>query len=160
MAIDRADLVQQVLGLRTELYRSLRPAREWLEIDLTTSQLKVLFLLYSAECASMGQLAASLAVTLSTVTGIVDRLVEHQMVVREEGPQELPLVGCRLTHGGGAYAERLNHAGNSRLGEVLDRLSLAELRCVVDGLQFLTNAAREEAAESASSSLANDLPRR
>ena len=90
MAVDRTDLVQQVLGLRTELYRSLRPAREWLEIDLTTSQLKVLFLLYSAECASMGQLAASLAVTLSTVTGIVDRLVEHQMVVREEDPTRPP----------------------------------------------------------------------
>ena len=44
----------------------------------------------------MGQLAASLAVTLSTVTGIVDRLVEHQMVVREEDPHDRRLVVCRL----------------------------------------------------------------
>jgi DNA-binding MarR family transcriptional regulator len=160
MAAERADLVQQVLGLRTELYRSLRPAREWLEIDLTTSQLKVLFLLYSAESASMGQLAASLGVTLSTVTGIVDRLVEHQMVMREEDPHDRRLVVCRLTPEGAALAARLNHAGNSRLGEVLERLSLAELRCVVDGLQMLTNAVRAESApEGASSSLAA-VPRR
>jgi len=161
MAVDRLDLVQQVLGLRTELYRSLRPAREWLEIDLTTSQLKVLFLLYSADCASMGQLAASLAVTLSTVTGIVDRLVEHQMVMREEDPSDRRLVVCRLTRDGAAIAERLNHAGNSRLAEVLDRLSIAELRCVVDGLQLLTNAVHEETAQGmAPAPLTADLPRR
>src|SRR5438067_2269035 len=123
MAVDRAHLVQQVLELRSELYRSLRPAREWLEIDLTTSQLKVLFLLYSAGSASMGQLAASLGVTLSTVTGIVDRLVEHGMVVREEDPHDRRLVVCRLTSEGAAIAERLYHAGNSRLRAVLDRLS-------------------------------------
>ena len=147
MAVDRVQLVEQVLGLRSELYRSLRPAREWLEVDLTMSQLKVLFLLYSAECASMGQLAASLGVTLSTVTGIVDRLVEHRMVLRDEDPHDRRLVVCRLTREGAAVAERLNHAGNTRLRAVLNRLSLAELHCVVDGLQLLTNAVHAEAAE-------------
>jgi DNA-binding MarR family transcriptional regulator len=147
MALDRAQLMEQVLDLRSELYRSLRPAREWLEIDLTTSQLKVLFLLYAAGSASMGQLAASLGVTLSTVTGIVDRLVEHRMVVREEDPHDRRLVVCRLTSDGAGIAERLNDAGNSRLAAVLDRLSLAELRCVVDGLQLLTKAVRAEVAQ-------------
>jgi DNA-binding MarR family transcriptional regulator len=146
MATDRVGLMEQVLGLRSELYRSLRPAREWLEIDLTTSQLKVLFLLYSAESASMGRLAASLGVTLSTVTGIVDRLVEHGMVIREEDPHDRRLVVCRATDQGVAVAERLNDAGNSRLRAVLDRLSLAELRCVVEGLQLLTDAVHAEAA--------------
>lgn len=149
MAVDRARLIEQVLGLRSELYRSLRPAREWLEIDFTTSQLKVLFLLYSAESASMGRLAASLGVTLSTVTGIVDRLVEHGMVLREEDPHDRRLVVCRPTREGAAVAERLNHAGNSRLRAVLDRLSQAQLRCVVDGLQLLTDAVHAEAAADA-----------
>ena len=146
MALDRAQLMEQVLGLRSELFRSLRPAREWLEIDLTTSQLKVLFILYSAECASMGQLAGSLGVTLSTVTGIVDRLVEHGMVVRQEDPHDRRLVVCRLTRDGAAIAERLNDAGNHRLAAVLGRLSLAQLRVVVDGLVLLTEAVRAEVA--------------
>ncbi len=145
MTADRDPLVERVLSLRSDLYRSLRPAREWLEIDLTTSQLKVLFLLYSADSASMGQLAASLGVTLSTVTGIVDRLVEHGMVLREEDPHDRRLVVCRLTPDGAAVAARLIDAGNSRLREVLDRLSLAELRCVAEGLQLLTDAVRAEA---------------
>src|SRR5581483_11008116 len=144
MTADRAHLVEQALSLRSDLYRSLRPAREWLEIDLTTSQLKVLFLLYSADSASMGQLAASLGVTLSTVTGIVDRLVEHGMVLREEDPHDRRLVVCRLTPDGATVAARLIEAGNTRLREVLDRLSVAELRCVVEGLQLLTDAVRVE----------------
>src|SRR5919199_2353532 len=138
MRDERWELTRQILDLQTALYRSLRPAREWLEVDLTMPQLKVLFLLYSAGSASMGQLAASLGVTLSTVTGIVDRLVEHAMVVREEDPHDRRLVVCRLTSEGAAIAERLNHAGNSRLAAVLGRLSLDQLRCVVDGLQLLT----------------------
>src|SRR4051812_31139537 len=83
---EHARLVRQVLDLRADLLRSLRPARAWLHVDLTMSQVKVLFVLFSDGGASMGQLAASLGVTLSTVTGIVDRLVEHGLVQREENP--------------------------------------------------------------------------
>ncbi|HEY7060119.1 MAG TPA: MarR family transcriptional regulator [Chloroflexota bacterium] len=160
MADNRAELLQQVFDLRSELYRSLRPAREWLEIDLTTSQLKVLFLLFSTDSASMGRLAASLGVTLSTVTGIVDRLVEHGMVVREEDPHDRRLVVCRLTPRGVALAERLNHAGNTRLREVLSRLSVDQLRCVADGLQMLTEAVRAQAAEEQHHDIVNGATQR
>ena len=97
MAIDRTDLVQQVLGLRTELYGSLRRAAMARNRSDDVFTLKVLFLLYSAECASMGQLAASLAVTLSTVTGIVDRPVTPDGGARG-GPHDRRLVVSRLTH--------------------------------------------------------------
>ena len=106
MAVDRTDLVQQVLGLRTELYRSLRPAREWLEIDLTTSQLKVLFLLYSAECASMGQLAASLAGKMLAhhpeAVEVVVRVHRFESVSMDEfrsgsRPKQTPVYEARFT---------------------------------------------------------------
>src|SRR5215212_2293842 len=101
-------LVQQVLELQTRLFRSMRPAREWLEVDLTMPQLKVLFLLYAEDGASMGRLASALGVTLSTVTGIVDRLVEHAMVQRQEDPQDRRLVVCRLTPRAVTTVERLH----------------------------------------------------
>lgn len=142
---DRSQLIQQVLDLQAELYRSLRPAREWLEVDLTMSQLKVLFLLYPAERASMGQLAGSLGVTLSTVTGIVDRLVDHRLVLREEDSHDRRLVLCRLTEDGHATAERLHQAGRSRLSALLDHLPAADLRCIRDGWQVLTEEATRQA---------------
>ncbi len=142
---ERSRLVQEVLDRQAELYRSLRPAREWLEVDLTMSQVKILFLLYSEGPASMGQLAASLGVTLPTVTGIIDRLVEHGLVLREEHPHDRRLVVSRLTPRGSATAERLHQAGRTRLASVLDSLSVDELQQVVTGLQVLCRAVQRRA---------------
>jgi DNA-binding MarR family transcriptional regulator len=145
MGGERSRLVQEVLDRQAELYRSLRPAREWLEVDLTMSQVKVLFLLYSEGPASMGQLAASLGVTLPTVTGIIDRLVEHGLVQREEHPHDRRLVVSRLTPRGSATAERLHQAGRTRLASVLDSLSVDELQQMVAGLQVLCRAVQRQA---------------
>jgi len=143
MRDDRWELIRQILDLQTDLYRSLRPAREWLEVDLTMPQTKVLFLLYSDGVARMGQLASSLGVTLSTVTGIVDRLVEQGMVQRQEHPQDRRLVVCRLTNRGSDTVERLHQAGRGRMAELLDGLSVEDLRKVVAGLVVLSAAASD-----------------
>ncbi len=150
MVDERVALTRRVLDLQLDMYRSLRPAREWLEVDLTMPQLKVLFLLYWEQAASMSKLASSLGVTLSTVTGIVDRLVEHTLVQRQEDPQDRRLVLCRLTDKGAATVDRLNQAGRDRLASVLEELSLSDLRTVAEGLNILTRAVRRERA-------ANDL---
>jgi DNA-binding MarR family transcriptional regulator len=147
MLEERAELIRQVLDLQTCLYRSLGPAREWLEVELTMPQLKVLFLLYWEGAASMGRLASSLGVTLSTATGIIDRLVEHGVVQREENPHDRRIVVCRLTTQGMETMERLHQAGRSRLASLLDGLSIRDLRTVAAGLDVLSAAARRRAAE-------------
>jgi DNA-binding MarR family transcriptional regulator len=149
MADERAQLLKQVLDLQAELSRLLRPAREWLEVDLTMSQFKVLFLLYTDGSASMGQLAGSLGVTLSTVTGIVDRLVEHGVVQREEHPQDRRLVLCRLTSQGFDTVEGLYEAGRNRFRALVEDLSPSDLRTVVDGLAVLQGAAHRLVAAEA-----------
>jgi DNA-binding MarR family transcriptional regulator len=123
---ERSTLTKRVLDLQTSMFRSVRPAREWLEVDLTMPQLKVLFILYADGDASMGRLASALGVTLPTVTGIVDRLVEHEMVQRQEVPHDRRLVLTRLTPRAVDTVERLHQAGRLRLGSVLDDLSLEE----------------------------------
>ena len=54
---------------------------EFLEIDITMPQAKVLYLLTAGDL-HMSELVARLGVTLPTVSGIVDRLVEHGLVGR------------------------------------------------------------------------------
>jgi DNA-binding MarR family transcriptional regulator len=147
MRDERWELIRQILDLQTDLYRSLRPAREWLEVDLTMPQTKVLFLLYSDGVARMGQLASSLGVTLSTVTGIVDRLVEQDMVQRQEHPQDRRLVVCRLTSRGSETVERLHQAGRGRMADLLGGLSVDDLHKVVAGLAILSTAASESAEQ-------------
>ncbi|HZU04430.1 MAG TPA: MarR family transcriptional regulator [Chloroflexota bacterium] len=149
MADEHEALIQQVLDLQGRLCRLLRPTREWLEVDLTMPQLKVLFLLYAEGGASMSQLASSLGVSLSTVSGIVDRLVEHGMVQREEPPEDRRLVLCHLTSQGSALVERLHQAGRARLAELLAHLSVGELRTILAGLEVLCTAAQREGVDTA-----------
>src|SRR5918911_2652596 len=135
MADERTRLLQQILDLRADFYRSLRPTREWLEVDLTMSQLKVLFLLYAERHASMTRLAEALNVTLATGSGIVDRLVEHGWVRREEDPHDRRIVLCTLTGDGVRVTERLQQAGTSHVARLLEHLSAPELRTVVEALE-------------------------
>lgn len=159
MESDRAGLVHEVLDLQARLYRQLRPAREWLEVDLTMPQFKVLLLLNSLETASMSQLAASLGVTLPTVTGIVDRLVERGLLVREESPHDRRVVVCRLTARGQQMAGRMQAANRSRMAQMVSTLDSAQLRTVIAAFDLLLTAARDEEAGAASEALAGTAAR-
>jgi DNA-binding MarR family transcriptional regulator len=152
MQHERQHLIGQVLDAQAYLYRSLRPAQEWLDLDLTTSQLKVLFVLYADGGASMGQLAGWLGVTLPTVTGIIDRLVEHGLVQRAEDPTDRRVVLSRLTPEGTHAVERLHQAGRARLAELLERVSLADLESFATGLRALCRAAGDQDADSSARS--------
>jgi DNA-binding MarR family transcriptional regulator len=141
---DRERLVQEVLDLQAGLYRYLRPAREWLEIELTMPQFKVLLVLYTESGAPMGRLASLLGVTLSTATGIIDRLVERGLVVRQESPHDRRVVVCRLTAEGLQLAERLQQSGRTRMKALLAALDEAELCTVARALELLLAAAHHE----------------
>jgi DNA-binding MarR family transcriptional regulator len=156
MQDERQLLISQVLDAQAYLYRALRPAQEWLDLDLTTSQLKVLFVLYADGGASMGQLAGWLGVTLPTVTGIVDRLVEHGLVQRAEIPSDRRVVLSRLTPEGTRAVERLHQAGRARLAELLERLSLGDLQTIATGLRALCIAAGDR--EAVASGASDDAP--
>ncbi|HLH27086.1 MAG TPA: MarR family transcriptional regulator [Chloroflexota bacterium] len=143
----RARLTSRVLDLQTDLYRSLRPSREWFEVDLTMSQLKVMLLLSADGSASMSRLAGALGVSLATATGIVDRLVEHGLVRRDQDPHDRRLVLCRPTPRGLALTERLQQAGASSLAPLLRHLSVADLRVVAAGLEILCGAAHQQPSD-------------
>lgn len=147
-AAEREALTKEILDTDRRIYQAIQAGRadEWLRAELTMRQLKVLLLLDSGEtgerhAASMSHLAAALHVTLPTVTGIVDRLVEHGFVRREEDPSDRRLVVVRLTPAGGDLLDRLRASGRSDLAAALDRLTVDELRIVARGLDLLLTAA-------------------
>src|SRR5262245_19650787 len=88
MEQERSRLVQHIVELAENLQHIVRPVLPtgWSTVDLTMSQLKVVVLLYSQGPAHMSRLATALGVSLPTATGIVDRLVERGLVMREEYP--------------------------------------------------------------------------
>lgn len=146
MQDDRDRIIEYILAQQARI-RKLHMAwlsEEWLSANLTMQQLKILLILYSGGSSSMGQLAAPLGVKLSTVTGIIDRLVEHDLVKRTEHPHDRRLVIIQLTDTGYELADRLNTAAQMHLSNFLERLTHEELRTMAQAMDIMYKVAMAE----------------
>jgi DNA-binding MarR family transcriptional regulator len=121
----------------------------WVELGLTMTQLRVLFILTGEDGASAGALAERLSVTPSTLTRIVDRLAREGLVRREPDEDDRRLVRHYLSDRGVATVRELERRGRARLNEVLDRLSGAQLERIVLALEDLGEALEAQEASEA-----------
>lgn len=116
---------------------------------LTMPQLRILMLLYRLGDTSGRELAGILHVSLATLSGMVDRLVAHDMVVRTEDPHDRRVRRISLSGDGHAMVEKIFNAGTQLQIRLLNRLSPEELSAVRAGLAAMIRAASEEAGDRA-----------
>ena len=76
----------------------------------------------------MSDLASSLGVTLATATGIVDRLVDRDIVERENSREDRRVVVCRLSAKGHELTDRLFTSGRERARQLLLGLDEGEIK--------------------------------
>jgi DNA-binding MarR family transcriptional regulator len=126
--------------------------------QLTMPQLKILLLLYRMGDTSGRELAGLLGVSLATLSGMVDRLVAHDLVTRAEDPHDRRVRRISLSDNGAATIGKIITAGAAKQGRLLRRLSPAELRTVHDGLQAMVRVAAEDAEEAAREPATNTKP--
>lgn len=101
-SLDR--IVETAIYLNTE---SRRLAREQCaKLGITATQLSVLKLLHTVGDLSLSELSRRIAATNSTVTGIVDRMVAADLVVREQSVADRRVWKIRLAAPGKALANR------------------------------------------------------
>ena len=134
---------------------------EFLEVGMTMSQAKVLYLVASAGEIHMAELPARLGVSLSTVSGLVDRLVDHDLVDRREDPADRRQVIIRPTAGGLAAMDRFHDLNARQLRELLDRVDPADLPQVERAYTVLVEAAASmpDAVRGAGPAAATTAPR-
>ena len=128
--------------------RLLQSAR-WVDIDLSMAQFKTAMLVASTGGLSGRDLAALLGIGRSAVTPLVDRLLQHGYVHREEDPIDRRICWTRPTPAGMALFERVNVASAEQLDALLAKLSPDELELVERALAPLGRAAEELLAEHA-----------
>lgn len=133
---------EQVADQLRRINRLLRASaqEDWTSLSLTRAQLKILVLLLQEGPTTVGHLAASLGVTLPSITATVDRLVQQGLVVREDDPTDRRRVINRLTPAGTALIERLQEGRRTRLITVLEQLSPDELAALSRSLETLEEA--------------------
>ena len=125
-------------------------APEFLEIDITMPQAKLLYLIGAAGELHMSEIVGRLGVSLSTVSGLVDRVVDHGLATRREDPADRRQVVVGLTREGADFIDRFRELNARQMREMLAVLDQTELRQVRSALAALDRAAARLATTSRS----------
>jgi DNA-binding MarR family transcriptional regulator len=116
-------------------------APDLLEVAVTMSQAKVLYLAATSGGMHMSELATRLGVSISTTSGLVERLVEHGLLARHDDPADRRQVVVTITLTGRADLERFRELNAAQLRRLLDRLRDPELDVVERATDLLAAAA-------------------
>ena len=148
--MNQKDGIKRILMLQDELihHRALLDAGPWLELNMSTPQLKALLLISEEEVIRMRELARKLGGSFSNATVLVDRLVERGLVERLMEPQDRRVVLVRATEDGRLLIEHLVTSWRSLTGPLLESLSPEDLETVSKALSILVGAAREGEKEA------------
>ena len=142
-------LLSRVLDIFDEVIRSgpYSVSREWFTLDLTMPQVRVLFLLLQDGQLRMSGLASTLDVSMSSATGLVDRLVDKELISRWPDPEDRRSVLCALTENGREMAQRLLADRRHRWEERLTPMSEDDLERVREAMELVLAATRRATAE-------------
>jgi DNA-binding MarR family transcriptional regulator len=119
----------------------------WLDLNLTIVQLKSLIFIYHMGVCNFKQLADALKVSPPNVTGIIDRMVEQDLVSREDNPQNRRMQMLKVTPRGASILKNLHERGTMRFTGILNSLSLEELAALEKGLSALSRAVEQAEGE-------------
>jgi len=147
----KQELIERILQLGDSLLRQMLPEvpRELLKLDLTMHQLKVVLLLFLNGAARMSVIASSMGVSLATTTGIVDRLVERDMVQRESHPQDRRVVLCRLSDEGEKMVGKLWQSSRQRAIELMDAMDEPKLELAIATMEAVLETEMPQRGEPA-----------
>jgi DNA-binding MarR family transcriptional regulator len=144
--VDRAALLRRLDELSAAFDR--RALCTWAEpllsTPLTMQQLKVLTLIAVEQDRATGHdLAETMGVSVATMSGLVDRLVEHGMVRRRDDPDDRRIRRLSLTPDGRVALRSLVSSGHPIPPQVVDRLGNEDLLALVQGMVALDRAMDE-----------------
>lgn len=140
--MERENLVKIIFELELQINRFLRnnSPDAWMELSLTTAQLKSLFFIDKEGITNFTKLAAGLGVTSSNITGIIDRLIEQELVNRKENPDDRRVYLLSLTEKGNILLNSLRESRTKKISSALALMSTEELSILADGMTSLARA--------------------
>jgi DNA-binding MarR family transcriptional regulator len=114
--------------------------KEWSDLELSMAQMRAMMLLGQRQLR-MTEIADALGRNLSSVTSMVDRLVQKGLVERISDPDDRRVVLCQLTEQGRGEITRFRKRARGRLRAIADVLTTEELEQVVSAAEVLARAA-------------------
>ena len=145
----RADLEARVAARYEALMAAVASghAPEFVALDVTMAQMKALYLVAARGSMHISALADLLGVTLSTGSGLVERLVDQGLLERRHQEHDRRHVAVSLTSAGVELMERMRELSARRVRSMLaaiDDQDLAALGRVLDS--FIRQVSEEATA--------------
>lgn len=137
---------KQLLEEMIELQRQVDHDRRqyeldaWLRLHLGIGQLKALFFISNRGSTTAGKLAATLGITPANVTGIIDRLLEKNLIMRTRDLINRRVFLLRSTPQGDELVDELRQKRKERITELFNRLTTEDAKIVKQFLQIMVKA--------------------
>jgi len=138
----KEELIENILQLLDRAFRELFPIlpKQWLHLDFTMSQFKVVLLLFVSGPLRMSVIASALGVSLATATGVVERLVDRGILLREGDAGDRRVVLCCLSDKGERLIGKLWQLSRDWAGELMQVMAPLKLLLIAEALQALLEA--------------------
>jgi len=136
--LEKAKRFEKVFGDFFRMVR-LRNPSSFSNIQITEPQYITLTYLAKNNNCTMGQLKEYLDVSLSTLTGIIDRMVRDGYVERERGVDDRRVVRVRMTKKGAEVAKELSKKRHERIVSVLELLKAEDQELLISTFEKLTD---------------------
>jgi DNA-binding MarR family transcriptional regulator len=142
-ARDRAETIERALAAFAVLMRHVASTHvpAFTETELTMAQAKAIYVAVAVGAVRMSDLAAQLGVTTSTASGLVDRLVDLDLLVRHADPDDRRHVLITTTEAARTHLEHLRELNQQQFRELLEQIGDADLPVVEHAIQIMAAAA-------------------
>lgn len=141
---ERDKLVVELRTLSENMRASHAKGSNYLmELDLTLPQLRVMHLILDLTSAPMSVIAREMGITVSACTLLIDKLVLSGNVERGQDPDDRRIVLCSLTDYGIVSLDKLRQEMPFAQDEFVNRLSVKELRIMVDATTIMQRVMTE-----------------
>ena len=144
MRTAKEEKVEQVLDVANKAVFELLPTAPGdLPLpELTMPQFRIAVLLFLGGPTRMSCIAQLLGVSFATATGIVDRLVEQDIVQRQHDLEDRRVVLCQLSPQGKDKLGKAWRSFRSRAREMLMNVPEADLSSISEALMLLLRAGK------------------
>src|SRR5208283_1496002 len=138
----KKETVEELVELQRRIDRDRRQYEldAWMRLHLGIGQLKTLFFISNRGATTTGKLATALGVTPTNVTGIIDRLLEKNLITRTGDPDDRRVLLLRTTTQGDEMVTELRQKRRERMTELFSRLTDEEAAIVARALKYMVKA--------------------
>ena len=117
-----------------EISKTINPS-QLIKVDLTSSQIKVIISFYHKSTFTMTELSLMHGVSFSTMTSMVDRLVQNGLLDRQRDDEDRRIVLVSLSAKGKKMVDYLMGARKKNLEKFLCELTQDEIREFVKSIE-------------------------